>query len=298
MGLALIGCIGLGLMGEAMARRLIEVGFRVAGYDILPGKTAAAAQRGVRACASPAEVAAAADIVLVSVTTTAAVEEVVLGRDGVAQAGRLAGKVLVDHSTTEIDATKRLAAALAEATAMGFVDAPVSGGPAAAASGRLAIMAGGDGEVVARIKPVLDRLGHATHVGPVGSGQAAKLVNQTLVLANYCVIAEALRLAEAYGVDPRRIPQALASGHAGSNLLPILFERMAARDFRPHGYARQVLKDLEMLHEAAGARRLSMPMTAQALTLYRLLIAQGKGELDGSAILTLYPEPSDAEPHA
>ena len=126
---------------------------------------------------------------------------------------------------------------------------------------------------------------------PVGAGQATKLVNQTLVLANYCVIAEALRLAEAYGVDAKLIPAALAPGHAGSNLLPVLFERMIARDFAPRGYARQVLKDLEMLHEAAGARHLSMPMAAQALTLYRLLIAQGKAELDGSAILTLYPEP-------
>ena len=291
MGPALIGCIGLGLMGEAMTRRLIEVGFRMAGYDIAPAKMAAAAQRGVRACASPAEVAEAADIVLLSVSTTAAVEEIVLGRGGIVEAGRLAGKVLLDLSTTEIETTKRVAAALAAATAMSFVDAPVSGGPGAAASGTLAIMAGGDAEVVARIKPMLDQLGHATHVGPVGSGQAAKLVNQTLVLANYCVIAEALRLAQAYGVDPRRLPEALAPGHAGSNLLPVLFERMVAGDFSPRGYARQVLKDLEMLREAAGARGLSMPMTAQALTLFRLLIAQGKGELDGSAILTLYPQP-------
>lgn len=105
-------------------------------------------------------------------------------------------------------------------------------------------------------------------------------------------MAEALRLAEAYGVDAAKIPVALASGHAGSNLLPVLFERMIARDFAPRGFARQVLKDLEMLHQAAGVRHLSMPMTTQALTLYRLLIAQGKSELDAAAILTLYPEPA------
>jgi 3-hydroxyisobutyrate dehydrogenase-like beta-hydroxyacid dehydrogenase len=107
------------------------------------------------------------------------------------------------------------------------------------------------------------------------------------------VIAEALRLAEAYGVDAKLIPAALAPGHAGSNLLPVLFERMILRDFTPRGYAQQVLKDLEMLHEAAGARHLAMPMAGQALTLYRLLVAPGNGALDGSAVLTIYPEPDD-----
>ena len=290
MSVPVIGIIGLGLMGEAFTRRLVETGYRVAGYDIVPEKVAAAAASRLAGVRIPSEVARAADIILMSVTTTAAMEEVVLGTDGISSAGRLQGKVLVDHSTTEIDTTKRVAAALAAASGMGFVDAPVSGGPAAAASGTLAIMAGGEGEAIARIRPVMEQLGRFTHMGGVGSGQATKLVNQTLVLANYCVIAEALRLAEAYGVDAAKIPAALASGHAGSNLLPVLFERMIARDFAPRGFARQVLKDLEMLHQAAGARHLSMPMATQALTLYRLLIAQGKSELDAAAILTLYPE--------
>jgi 3-hydroxyisobutyrate dehydrogenase len=290
-----IGFIGLGLMGEGITERLMETGHTVAGYDVVPAKVATAAARGVRACSSPAEVARASDIVLISVTTTAAVEEVVTGTDGITSAASLKGKVLVDHSTTEIDTTKRVAATLMAATGMDFVDAPVSGGPAAAAVGTLAIMAGGSEAAIARIRPVIERLGQLTHLGPIGAGQATKLVNQTLVLANYCVIAEALRLAEAYGVDASKIPAALAPGHAGSNLLPVLFERMIARDFAPKGYARQILKDLEMLHKAAGAQHLSMPMAAQALTLYRLLIAQGKSELDGAAILTLYPEPKSAD---
>ena len=289
-----IGVIGLGLMGGAMARRLIETGHGVAGYDVVAEKVAAASALGASACGSPAEVAGAADIVLMSLTTTAAVEEVVLGTGGIASAGRLDGKVLVDHSTTEIEATRRVAAALTAATGMGFIDAPVSGGPGAAAAGTLAIMAGGEAAAIARVRPALEQLGKLTHLGGVGAGQATKLVNQTLVLANYCLMAEALRLAEAYGVDAAKVPAALAPGHAGSNLLPVLFERMIARDFAPRGYVRQILKDLEMLHEAAGARQLAMPMTAQALTLYRLLVAQGKGELDGAAVLTLYPEPNSA----
>jgi 3-hydroxyisobutyrate dehydrogenase len=287
-----VGCIGLGLMGEGIARRLIETGHTVAGYDIAPARMAAAAKWGVQTCTSPAEVARSADIMLMSVTTSAAVEAVVLGERGIASAGRLDGKVLVDHSTTKIDTTNEVASALSAATGMAFVDAPVSGGPEAALHGRLAIMAGGEAADIARIAPVMERLGKLTHMGAVGAGQATKLVNQTLVLTNYCVMAEALRLAEAYGVDAAKIPAALAGGHAGSNLLPVLFERMITRDFTPKGYARQILKDLEMLHEAAGKQHLTMPMATQALTLFRLLIAQGKSELDGAAVLTLYPEPA------
>jgi 3-hydroxyisobutyrate dehydrogenase-like beta-hydroxyacid dehydrogenase len=290
-----VGVIGLGLMGHAIARRLTETRHAVAGYDIVAEKVAGAVALGVQFCDSPAEVAQASDIVLVSVTSTAAVEEAVLGMHGIASAGCLDGKVLVDHSTTEIEATKRVAAGLEAAAGMAFVDAPVSGGPAAAMSGTLAIVAGGEVSAIARIRPVMEQLGLLTHLGPVGAGQATKLVNQALVLTNYCVIAEALRLAEAYGVDAKVIPAALAPGHAGSNLLPVLFERMIARDFTPRGYARQVLKDLEMLNEAASERHVAMPMAEQALSLYRRLIAQGKSELDASAILTLHPA-GDAQP--
>src|SRR5262249_41171055 len=142
---------------------------------------------------------------------------------------------------------------------------------------------------IARIRPVMEWLGLLTHVGPVGAGQATKLVNQALVLTNYCVIAEARRLAEAYGVDAKGIPAALAPGHPGPHLRTLLFGRMIARDFAPRGYARQVLKDLEMLSQAASERRVAMPMAGLALNLYRQLIAQGKSELDASAILTLHP---------
>jgi len=196
---------------------------------------------------------------------------------------------VVDHSTTEIKATLRIAEQLTARRAS-FVDAPVSGGPGAAESGTLAIMAGGVADAIARIAPVMAHLGQMTHMGGPGAGQATKLVNQTIVLTNYCVLAEALRLAEAYGVDVGKIPQALAPGHAGSNLLPVAFPRMAAADFAPRGYARQVLKDLEMLQAAAAEEHVAMPMAAQALTLYRLLVASGHSELDAGAVVRLYPK--------
>jgi 3-hydroxyisobutyrate dehydrogenase-like beta-hydroxyacid dehydrogenase len=134
-------------------------------------------------------------------------------------------------------------------------------------------------------------LGKMTHMGPVGTGQATKLVNQTLVLTNYCVLAEALRLAQSYGVDARKIPEALKGGFAGSNLLASAFPQMIEEDFAPRGYARQVLKDLEMLQAAARDQHLAMPMASQALTLYRLLVASGKSEQDAVAVVSLYPKP-------
>ena len=286
-----IGFIGLGLLGGAMARRLVSCGHEVIGYDIAPDRLAGCVASGVVPATSPADVAGRSRIVMACVTTTADVAGVLEGPDGIASAGRLDDRTFVDCSTTEIATTRALAARLLASTGMQFVDAPVSGGPGAAQDGTLAIMAGGPDQVVEAIRPVLQTLGRFTRMGEVGSGQATKLVNQTLVLTNYCVIAEALRLAQAHGVDAGRIAHALETGHAGSNLLPLLLERMIAEDFSPRGYARQVLKDLEMLDQAAREQHLAMPMASQALTMFRMLIAQGNGELDGSAVVTLLPRP-------
>src|SRR6266853_3195799 len=287
-----VGFIGLGLMGQGFTRRLAEKGYRVVGFDIDAAKTRAASEWGVTPANSAAEVAQACDIPLVSVIDPAAiksaVEDVVLGPNGIVAAGRGEGKILVDHSTTDLETTQRIASALGERCGMMFVDAPVSGGPGAARAGTLAIMAGGAEAAIARIAPLLRDLGKMTHMGPVGTGQATKLVNQTLVLTNYCVLAEALRLAQAHGVDAAKIPQALKAGFAGSNMLGPVFPQMLAEDFAPRGFARQVLKDLELLNAAAAAGHLAMPMASQALTLYRLLVASGKSELDAAAVVTLY----------
>ncbi len=292
MTAATIGFVGLGLMGQGFTHRLAEKGHRVIGYDIDAGKTKAAAAWGVTPAKSAAEVAQAADIIMVCVINTAAVEDVALGSRGLIAAAKPAGKIMVDLSTTELETTKRIAAAL-EAHGMMFVDAPVSGGPGAAKAGTLAIMAGGPDAAIAQIAPIMRDLGSLTHMGPAGTGQATKLVNQTIVLTNYCVLAEALRLAQSYGVDAAKIPQALKAGFAGSNMLGPVFPQMLAEDFAPRGFARQVLKDLELLQAAAAARHLAMPMASQALTLYRLLVASGKSELDAASVVTLYP-PGDA----
>jgi 3-hydroxyisobutyrate dehydrogenase-like beta-hydroxyacid dehydrogenase len=283
-----LGFIGLGLMGQAFTRRLTGSGYRVTGYDIVADRVAEAGGHGVLPAGSPREVAAASDIVLACVTTTHALEEVVSGPDGIAAAAGPA-RVLVDHSTTAVDATRAMAALLRDRAGMGWVDAPVSGGPGAAEAGTLAVMAGGTDDDVARIRPVMETVSATfTVFGPVGAGQVAKMVNQILVLNNYAVLAEALALAEAGGIDARKIPEALASGFAGSNLLKAMFPRMIARDFVPQGYARQILKDLDALHDLARDLKTPTPMSSQAASLYRLLVSKGHGELDGIAILKLY----------
>lgn len=281
-----IGFVGLGKMGEGFTARLMELGHRVLGYDIDTERRREAEMRGVRIATSPAEVFSGADVTLVCVISTAAVAEVVTGENGFATVGRTQDKIVVDHSTTELKTTKRLARELKEKTGADFVDAPVSGGPNGAAAGTLAIMAGGDDRAIEAIRPLMEQLSaRFAHMGKVGAGQATKLVNQVLVLANYVVIAEGVNLGKKLGIDVARIPYALATGHAGGNLLNDLLPRMVERDFVPRGYARQVLKDLNLVQDTAGD--LPLPMVATATSLYRLLIAQGKSELDGAAIVAL-----------
>lgn len=289
-----VGFIGLGLMGQAATKRLIRAGYRVAGFDIDPAKTGLAARRGVVPAANAEDAAAQSDIVSVCVMTPADLEAAVFA-DGGAARGMRPGAVLVDHSTTPVDVTRAMAARLQETAGAGWVDAPVSGGPEGAEAGELAIMAGGAADDVAKARGVIETLAATfTHFGDVGAGQVAKMVNQVLVLNNYAVIAEALALAEAGGIDAAKIPDALAAGHAGSNLLPLLFPRMIARDFAPRGRARQVLKDFDTLHDLAKTLKTPTPMSSQAASLFRMLIAKGGGGLDGAAVLTLF-EPAGAE---
>ena len=288
-----VGLIGLGFMGAAMAERLLERGRRVFGYDIDESKRSDLAARGITVTDTPAEVMRQSQAVVVCVTNTAAVEQAVFGEDGLAGAGR-AGQVLVDMSTTETEATRGMAARLAEACGMDWIDAPVSGGPPAARQGGLAIMCGGDPAAFERVGSLLDDLGaRATLMGPVGAGQATKMINQVLVLSVFPLLAEALKLGENAGIDVAKIPECLGDGYAGSNLLRAMFPRMVARQYEPAAaYSRQVLKDLDMVHDLAKKTGTPTPMTDQARTLYRLFVARGQAESDPIGVLKLY----DADP--
>jgi 3-hydroxyisobutyrate dehydrogenase-like beta-hydroxyacid dehydrogenase len=285
-----IGFIGLGLMGQGFTRRLTECGYRVTGFDLDATKVEQASKHGVIAASNAAEVAKSSDVVLVCVTSTDGVEKVIFGAGGVAETAS-PGMVLVDHSTSIVANTKDMAVKLKAETGMGWVDAPVSGGPEGAEAGELAIMAGGGDVDVAIVQSIMDDVSSAfTVFGPVGSGQVAKMVNQVLVLNNYAVLAEALALAEAGGIDASKIPDALATGHAGSNMLKNVFPRMIKRDYAPKGYARQLLKDLDMLHDLAKSLKTPTPISSQTASLLRILNSKGHEELDGIAIMKLYDQ--------
>lgn len=283
-----IGFLGLGLMGEGFTRRLIEGGHSVAGFDPKPGRREAAAQWGVTVVETPADAARGAEAVMTCVTTTDDLEHAVFGAGGVAEAIGPEG-VLVDFSTTVVARTKAMAERLRTGTGAGWVDAPVSGGPPAARAGGLAIMAGGADQDLAKVRPVLDDLSASlVHLGPVGSGQVTKMVNQICVLTNFVVLAEALNMAERGGVDTGRLVAALGSGYAGSNLMRAMWPRMIARDYAPAGYLRQVLKDLDMVHDLAHDLSAPVPMSTQAAELFRVMASRGHEELDAIAVLKLF----------
>ena len=282
-----IGFIGLGLMGKGFTERLVKMGYSVIGYDLDFKNVKEASVYGVRAGNSPEDVASQSDIVMLCVTSTDAVEEVIFGPKGISQSTN-SGSLLIDFSTTIVASTKKMAKRLKDETNMGWIDAPVSGGPDACRDGSLAIMAGGSKDDIESVRPLLEQLSTTfTVFGDVGAGQVAKMVNQVLVLNNYVILAEALALAEAGGIDTSKIPEALAAGHAGSNLLRDIFPRMIARDFEPKGYARQILKDLDMIHDLAKEFKIPTPMSAQAAALFRILNSKGYDKLDGIAILKL-----------
>lgn len=283
-----LGYVGVGLMGLPMVKRLVALGYPVDAYDIAPQRMEMVRAAGANPTASPADAAGNAEFVLLNLPTTKAVKQAVFGDDGVATVIR-PPQLIVDFSTIEVDNGQAFAAKLRDTTGCGWVDAPVSGGPPASASGSLTVMAGGHPEDIARVTPLMrDVAARFTPMGPAGSGLAAKMINQLIVGCGHAVMAEALVLAEAAGIDAARIPECLAGGHADGTLLQKLYPRMAGRDFAPQGYARQLLKDLEMVNAFAGGLKAPTPMMGEALSLYRMLIHLGHAELDTAAVLKLY----------
>ena len=286
---ARIGFVGLGIMGTAMTLRLLEQGWPVAVWNLEPERVPPLVEAGAVAAQSPEQVTRTSDIVIMCVLHTDAVRECVFGAQGIAAAAG-ADKILIDHSTIDPAATREMATQLKAKSGMGWVDAPVSGGPVQSRSGTLTIMAGGDARDIEAIRPVMaDLAANFTHIGPSGAGQTAKMINQLIVGSTYVVLAEALTLAEAAGVDASRLPQCLAGGHADSSLLKHLYPQMQARDFDPpRAYARQLLKDLKAVTAEAHELALSLPMLEAATRRYADYVAQGNGMKDTASIVNSY----------
>ena len=274
-----LGYVGVGLMGQPMTKRLASLGWQVRGYDI-------AAERS--SVGSVAEAAQGAAVIALNLPTNEAVEDVVFGKRGLAEVLE-APQLVIDFSTIPVEACRAHAARLREATGCRWVDAPVSGGPPAAAAGSLTVMAGGEPEDLERLAPLMrDISQRCTHMGPVGAGLAAKMINQLIVGVGQAMLGEAVALCERAGIDAARIPDCLAGGYADSNVLKAYWPRMVQRDFAPRGYVRQLLKDLEMVRAWAGRLDSRTPMLDSALSAYRKLKKKGLTELDTSAVVKLY----------
>lgn len=283
-----LGYVGVGLMGLPMLKRLVSLQYPVRACDIAPEKTAAAVAAGAVAAAAPADAAKGVDLVLLNLPTTDAVEQAVFGEKGVASAVQ-PPQLVVDFSTIKVDRCRVFGETLRRRTGCGWIDAPVSGGPPASGSGTLTIMAGGDAADIERATSLFaDIAGRFTHMGPSGAGMVAKMLNQLIVGAGHAVMAEAVVMAEAAGIDAARLPECLAGGLADSGLLQKLYPRMQRREFAPQGYVRQLLKDLEMVSEFAAGLKAPTPMMGEALQLYRVLAHLGHTELDTCAVLKVY----------
>jgi 3-hydroxyisobutyrate dehydrogenase-like beta-hydroxyacid dehydrogenase len=283
-----LGYVGVGLMGLPMVQRLAPMGYAIRAYDIVPAQVQAALAAGAKAAGSPAEVVQGADLVLLNLPTTDAVEQAVFGERGVARVLK-PPQLVVDFSTIKVEKCKAFGQKLRQQTGCGWIDAPVSGGPPASGSGTLTVMAGGEAADVERARPLFaDVAGRFTHMGAPGAGMVAKMLNQLIVGAGHAVMAEAIVLAEAAGIDAARLPECLAGGHADGSLLQKLYPRMQRREFAPMGYVRQLLKDLEMVNEFAAGLKAPTPMMGEALQLYRILAHLGHTELDTGAVLKVY----------
>lgn len=280
-----LGFIGLGLMGAPMVRRLLECGHQVSVWNREDDRYAEVS--GAARMDDPAAVRAASDIVLLCVLDGDAVEQVCFGPRGIA--AQPGADLLIDTSTINPDRTRMLAERLTREAGMAWVDAPMSGGPPLAATGGLTMLVGGDDADVSRARPVLEELAaNVTHLGPLGAGQTAKIVNQAIVGASYILMAEVLALSKAAGLDYAKLPAALAGGLADSQALQRVYVQQAAQDYDPpKGYARQLDKDLKNVAAFAQACGVTLPLVDHVVQSYHDW-AQDRPMADGTSIARRY----------
>jgi 3-hydroxyisobutyrate dehydrogenase len=281
--------LGLGNMGGQMARRLAATGHAVTGYDIDARRARQLASEGVTTVESPAQVTDVSDFVLSSLPDPAAVRLNYLGEHGVLGKVRK-GMTLIDLSTIDPDTWREVAAA-ARTRGVDCLDAPVSGGPAEAGSGRLVFIIGGEAAVLERCRPVLSVLGgEIHHAGPLGAGHTVKIVNNIMSMGNVAVAAEAMVLGVKAGLDPQRLFDILSTSGGRSFHFLKRFPNVLAGDLAPRFSIALSRKDMGLA--LALAARLETPMLVASTVrqVYEAACAQGLGGLDMAAVTTLYEQ--------
>lgn len=289
-----IGFIGLGLMGRSMAKNLLKAGYDLTVHDINREAIKEALGLGAKEASSPRETAESAEAIILSLPGDSEVEEVILGKRGIVEAGR-PGCVLVDMSTIS-PLTARRMAEVAQKQGMEILDAPVSGGQEGAKEGSLTIMVGGKPEIFERMGPVLQKLGkNVTHIGGHGAGQVAKAANQIIVGLTIEAVAEGLVFASKAGVDPEKVRKALLGGYAQSRVLELHGQRMTGRNFAPGGKVRSHKKDIEIVMAVAREIGVYLPGTALLSHLWNALASQGGLDWDHSSVIKVLEMMSQTE---
>ncbi len=279
-----VGFVGLGIMGQGMARNLLKAGYNVRVWNRTSSRMDPLIEAGAAAGASPADVAANCDIIAVCVSDTPDVEEVILGENGILS-GVQAGALVIDFSTISPQATIDIADRLG-AKGVKMLDAPVSGGSEGAVNGTLSIMIGGDEDQVERARGLFEAMGNTiTHVGKQGAGQTVKLVNQILVVGNCLAMCEALIFAQAGGVDLERCLNAVTGGAAGSWMLANRGPQIIDRDWRPGFTINLQQKDVRLIMQEADALGVPVLLSGQVFSLYRTLQQAGLGEEGNHALV-------------
>ncbi|AUT74085.1 MULTISPECIES: 2-hydroxy-3-oxopropionate reductase [Paraburkholderia] len=277
------GFIGLGIMGKPMAANLRKNGIELTAFT-RSGVPDELTQAGVTASASPADVAAKADVIFIMVPDTPDVERVLFGENGVASKLRQ-GQIVVDMSSISPIATRDFAARVREKGA-DYLDAPVSGGEVGAKAASLTIMVGGAQATFDKVKPMFDMLGkNVSLIGEVGAGQICKVANQVIVAATIEAVGEALLLASKAGVDAEKVRKALMGGFASSRILEVHGERMTKRTFDPGFRIELHQKDLNLALSTAQALGVSLPATSTCQALFNACAAHGGKAWDHSGMV-------------
>jgi len=279
-----VAFIGLGAMGAPMVGHLIRAGHTVRAFVRRPEAAEAARALGAQPSFSPAEAARGAAVVFTNVTSSEDVRDVLLGQGGVIE-GAAPGTICIDHSTISPIVTREIAQALA-AKGIEALDCPVSGGTVGAQAATLTIMVGGRAEALEKVRPLLECLGKTiTHIGGNGAGQVAKLCNQIAQVVNIEGIAEAMRFANAQGVDTGKVFQAMSTGMAGSRMLDMLGPKMVSRDFSAGIESRLHAKDFGLAADIANQIGLDLPAMRATSAQLGELMEQGWGKDDTSSLL-------------
>lgn len=282
-----IGFIGLGIMGKPMVKNLLKAGFEVTAYDIVPDAVQAMVDAGALGGTSPKQTAQGQDVIITMVPSGPIVRSLLLGDDGIL-AGVKEGTVLIDMSSVTPVESQEFARLAAE-KGCSFLDAPVSGGEPGAVAGTLAIMIGGEQDVVDNVHDVLAAMGTSiTLVGPNGSGSVTKLANQVIVNLNIAAVSEALILATKAGADPKKVYEAIRGGLAGSAVLDAKAPMMYRRNFKPGGPIRINLKDINNVMDTAKKLDLPLLMTSNLQQIMNSLKATGHLMDDHSSIVRFY----------